>query len=267
MVSTPADRNRLWSRLTDALARHGEPLLTPIFVVDLDAFDANADDLVRRAGGKPIRVASKSLRVPALLDRALAHDGVRGVLAYTLRETLWLEEQRTCDDAVVAYPTVDRGALARLVASPSAAAQVTLMVDDVAHLDVMDSVRSSRAVPVRVALDVDAGLRLAGRHVGPKRSPLRDPADVVALARMVLGRPGFTFPGVTPAVTHPQPSTIRLRRRSSQSFRRFCARERAVSVVPVAGHVSTDRHLVVLLVDDALGATVRGVVVVLALDL
>ena len=54
-------------------------------VVDLDAFDANAADLVRRAGGKPIRVASKSVRVPALIERALAAPGFRGVLAYTLR--------------------------------------------------------------------------------------------------------------------------------------------------------------------------------------
>ncbi|MCS6712625.1 amino acid deaminase/aldolase [Brachybacterium sp. EF45031] len=35
----------------------------PVVVVDLDAFDANAGDLVRRAQGRPIRVASKSLRV------------------------------------------------------------------------------------------------------------------------------------------------------------------------------------------------------------
>ena len=63
-------------------------------VVDLDAFDANAADLVRRAGGKPIRVASKSLRVPALIARALAHAGFSGVLAYTLREALWLERAR-----------------------------------------------------------------------------------------------------------------------------------------------------------------------------
>ena len=46
------------------------------------------------------------------------------------------------------------------------------MVDDVAHLDVVDSVRASHAVPVRVAIDVDAGLRMGGQHVGPKRSPL-----------------------------------------------------------------------------------------------
>ena len=55
-------------------------------VVDLDAFDANAADLVRRAGGTPVRVASKSLRVPALVERALATPGFDGVLAYTLRE-------------------------------------------------------------------------------------------------------------------------------------------------------------------------------------
>ena len=53
------------------------------------------------------------------------------------------------------------------------------MVDDVAHLDVVDSVRASHAVPVRVAIDVDAGLRIGGQHVGPKRSPLYDAADVI----------------------------------------------------------------------------------------
>jgi D-serine deaminase-like pyridoxal phosphate-dependent protein len=163
------DRNRLWSRLDAAVAGLREPPPTPIAVVDLDAFDANADDLVRRAGGKPIRVASKSLRVPALLERALAHDGFSGVLAYTLAEALWLHETGVSDDIVVAYPTVDVAALRRLTSSPSAAAAITLMVDDPAHLDVVDSTRSSPAVPIRVALDVDAGLRFGGQHVGPKR--------------------------------------------------------------------------------------------------
>ena len=70
------------------------------------------------------------------------------------------------------------------------------MVDDVAHLDVVDSVRRSLAVPVRVAIDVDAGLRVGGQHVGPKRSPLHDPPDVVALARTVQERHGFRLVGV-----------------------------------------------------------------------
>jgi D-serine deaminase-like pyridoxal phosphate-dependent protein len=190
------DRNRLWSRLDAALRTLPEPPSTPVAVVDLDAFDANADDLVRRAGGKPVRVASKSLRVPALIRRALAHDGFAGVLAYTLAEALWLHESGVSDDIVVAYPTVDAAALRRLTASPAAAAAITLMVDDPAHLDAVDATRASRAVPVRVALDVDAGLRLGGQHIGPKRSPLHDTADVVALARRVVGREGFRLVGV-----------------------------------------------------------------------
>jgi D-serine deaminase-like pyridoxal phosphate-dependent protein len=195
----PADgfveRNRLWARLGAAVAAHPEPLPTPIAVVDLDAFDANADDLARRAAGKPVRVASKSLRVPALIARALEHDGFSGVLAYTVAEALHLHGTGTSDDVVVAYPSVDARALARLTRSEDAAAAITLMVDDVAHLDVVDAVRDSPAVPVRVAIDVDAGLRVGGQHVGPKRSPLYDAAAVTDLARAIVDRPGFVLVG------------------------------------------------------------------------
>ncbi|MCW2737739.1 amino acid deaminase/aldolase [Nocardioides sp.] len=190
------DRNRLWSRFNAAIASLPEPPATPIAVVDLDAFDANAADLVRRAGGKPIRVASKSLRVPALVERALATEGFAGVLGYTLAEALWLHETGVSDDIVVAYPTVDAAALRRLTSSPAAAAAITLMVDDPAHLYAVDAARDTFEVPVRVALDLDAGLRLGGQHIGPKRSPLFDTADVVALARCVVARDGFELVGV-----------------------------------------------------------------------
>lgn len=196
MTDDHISRNRLWSRLSSAVSALPEPPPTPLMVVDLDAFDANAADLVRRAGGKPIRVASKSLRVPALICRALENPGFRGVLAYTLREALWLEREGVTRDIVIAYPTVDRGALAQLIASPSVASHITLMVDDPAHLDLIDSLRSSRAVGVRIAIDIDAGLRMGGQHVGPKRSPLYDVADVMRLARTVNQREGFRLVGV-----------------------------------------------------------------------
>ena len=55
-----ADRMRELEEATRDLA-------PPYAVVDLDAFAWNAADLLRRASGKPIRVASKSLRCRALL--------------------------------------------------------------------------------------------------------------------------------------------------------------------------------------------------------
>lgn len=199
MPPAPAGRRELARRLAAAVAAEhgaGRPLPTPLMAVDLDAFDLNAADLVRRAGGKPVRVASKSVRVPHLLERALRHDGIEGVLCFTLREALWLHERGVSSDLLVAYPSVDRTALTRLVASPGSAAAITVMIDDVAHLEVIDSVRHSLAVPVRVAIDIDAGLRIGGQHVGPKRSPLHDPQQVAALARQVVERRGFRLVGV-----------------------------------------------------------------------
>jgi D-serine deaminase-like pyridoxal phosphate-dependent protein len=70
------------------------------------------------------------------------------------------------------------------------------MVDDVAQLDLVDSVRGSSTTSVRVALDVDAGLRLGPAAVGPKRSPLFSVPAVLDLAREVVDRPGFALVGV-----------------------------------------------------------------------
>ena len=239
MAHDYVDRNRLWSRLRDAVSALEKPPAPPVMVVDLDAFDANAADLRRRAGGTPIRLASKSVRVPALIRRGLEHEGFHGVLAYTLAEALWLEEHDICDDLVVAYPTVDRSALARLVESPRAAARITVMIDDPAHLDVVDSVRSSHAVPVRVAIDIDAGLRMGRQHVGPKRSPLYDAAGVVALARCVHARPGFrlvgamTYEGQVAGVQDDVPSqrarSVVVRRLKSMSLTQLEVRRREIA--------------------------------------
>jgi D-serine deaminase-like pyridoxal phosphate-dependent protein len=152
----------------------------PLAVIDLDAFDANAADLVRRASGKPIRVASKSVRCRALLARVLAQPGFAGVMAYAVPEARWLAAHGV-EDVFVAYPSVDRPALAALAADPVHAARVTLTIDSLEHVDFLAGL--DRPHGLRVALDVDASLRIGPVHLGVRRSPLREPADAVALAR------------------------------------------------------------------------------------
>lgn len=233
------ERHRLRARLDSAVAGADVPPQTPTMVVDLAAFDANAADLVRRASGTTLRVASKSLRVPALLRRALACPGFSGVLTYSLREALWLHGEGVCDDLVMGYPSVDRSALSHLVASPSAAAAITLMIDSVDHLDVVDSVRASKAVSIRIAIDVDAGLKLGGQHVGPKRSPLRDVRPITELARQVVDRPGFSLvgvmtyegqvAGVPDAVPNQRAKSMVVRRLKSASVEQLKVRRRSIN--------------------------------------
>src|SRR3954451_1799 len=81
----------------------------PFAFVDLDAMWANAADMLRRAAGKPIRVASKSVRCRPLLERILARDGFHGLMTFTLAESLWLESHGFSATALPS-PTAPRAA-------------------------------------------------------------------------------------------------------------------------------------------------------------
>ncbi|WP_406738852.1 amino acid deaminase/aldolase [Streptomyces sp. NBC_00853] len=169
----------------------------PLAIVDLDAFDANADDLVRRAAGKPVRVASKSVRCRALLERVLARPGFAGIMSYTLAESLWLARSGF-EDVLLAYPSTDRAGFGELANDAKLAGAVTVMVDDPAQLDLIDAARDGGAEEIRVCLELDTSLRLFGGRVriGARRSPLREPAQLAGLARAVAARPGFRVVGL-----------------------------------------------------------------------
>ncbi|MFJ8142807.1 amino acid deaminase/aldolase [Streptomyces sp. NPDC096013] len=192
----PADAGPSAARMAQ-LNRATEHLDPPFAVVDLDAFDANTTDLARRAAGQAtIRLASKSVRSRALIQRAVQQQGYRGILAFTLPEALWLAEDNS--DVVIGYPTTDRTALKRLAADERTAARVTLMVDSIAQLDFIDDVVGTSRPALRVCIDLDASLELAGGrlHLGPYRSPVHTPRQAAALARAVQYRVGFHLAGI-----------------------------------------------------------------------
>jgi D-serine deaminase-like pyridoxal phosphate-dependent protein len=181
-----------WPSLSAATAA----LDTPLGAISVEALSANAFDLLDRADGMPIRVASKSVRVRGVLDAVLALPGYRGILAYTLPEALWLAEDH--DDVVVGYPTVDRAAVAQLGADERLASRVTLMIDDLAQLDLIDSVAPpARRATIRLALELDASYQSAVLgHIGVRRSPIHTAEAARTLAAAIVKRPGFRLVGM-----------------------------------------------------------------------
>ena len=187
------DRANLQKRLDRATGH----LETPLAVVDLAAFDDNATQLVARAGGKPVRLASKSVRCRELISRALAKPGWHGVMAYTLAEAIWLVRTGVTDDVLLAYPTVDRTALAELTTDPKLAAAIAIMVDSPIHLDLVDQVTPPGNRPdVRLCIDLDSSWRPGPLHVGVRRSPVHSAGQASALARRLVARPGFKLVGM-----------------------------------------------------------------------
>lgn len=197
--TSPWERPELyWPGLSAATA----DLDPPYGVISLPALAHNAHDMLRRAGGTTIRVASKSVRVRGIVDAVLTLPGYSGVLAYTLPEALWLasgdDSHVPIEDVVVGYPTTDRAAIRRLATDPSLAARVTLMIDEIEQLDLIDAVLApGKRETIRVALELDASWSstLLG-HIGAWRSPIATAEDARSLAAAVAARPGFALVGM-----------------------------------------------------------------------
>jgi D-serine deaminase-like pyridoxal phosphate-dependent protein len=169
----------------------------PVAVVDLDAFDHNADDMARRASGLPIRVATKSVRCRTLIERVLKHPGYQSLMAYSLPEALWLHANGVSNDILVAYPTVNRSAISQLAGDEEARQHITIMVDEEAHLDLIDAARGTQGTEIRVCLDLDVSWRPRQNvHIGTHRSPLHTPQQAREFAIQIGDRKDFRLVGL-----------------------------------------------------------------------
>lgn len=177
------------------LHRHYEEIFAgveaPFAFVDLDAMWANADAMLDRAAPKPVRVATKSVRSRSLLRTIIERDDrFRGLMTFTLPETLWLAESGF-GDLLLAYPTTNRDALRELAlrsaGDPDRAPVLT--VDSVEHLDLIESVLGKGGGPIPVSIELDAGWRgPRGIRAGARRSPVQTADEAVELAREISRR-------------------------------------------------------------------------------
>jgi D-serine deaminase-like pyridoxal phosphate-dependent protein len=115
-------------------------------------------------------------------------------MSYALPEALWLARNGV-DDILMGYPSVHREALRSLAGDAEAARRITLMVDDPEQLALIKAITGG-GERIRVCLDVDASLRIFGQHLGVRRSPLRTPDQVQAVARKIADDDAFELVGV-----------------------------------------------------------------------
>lgn len=178
MVRVPDDVLARWDAATEGAT-------APFVVLDLDALEANADDLVRRAAGRPVRVASKSVRCREVLVQVLQRPGFSGVMAYAVAEAAWLV-RGGLRDVFVAYPSADVAALRDVTGEDLLRREVTVTIDSVEHVDWLRHALGDAVRGLGVAVDVDASLRVGRLHLGVRRSPTRTPEQALAVVRAAL---------------------------------------------------------------------------------
>lgn len=169
----------------------------PLAFVDLDRFDTNATAIRLRAGRLPIRVASKSIRCAALLERLLERPAYEGVMAFSAAEVAWLA-QRLVEgtDIFCAYPTVDPHDVGACLDASQRGARVALMVDHVEQVRRLGAMAKGKGATLRLMLDLDMSLRLPGLHFGVRRSPVHDVPGALCVAGAIAADPHLTLVGL-----------------------------------------------------------------------
>jgi D-serine deaminase-like pyridoxal phosphate-dependent protein len=195
VITEPRARYERYRRVVD-----GEAM--PCAIVDLDALEANARALVRplAGSGKTMRVATKSVRCPDLVTyvRDAASAVARGLMTYTAAETMFWA-RRGEKDLLLAYPVSRDSEAAQVAEANAVGAAAAVVADSREHLELLGAAARAARVTIPVVLEVDVSWRPLGDvgvHVGVRRSPLREPGDIIALARAAVATESLRFHGV-----------------------------------------------------------------------
>lgn len=168
----------------------------PFAYLDLDLLDANIQAILARAGDKRIRLASKSLRSVAVIRCILDADPrIQGLMCFTVAEAIWLASQGFTD-LLLGYPVANPADYADVARATADGAQITLMVDSLAHVERAEAAASAAGVRLPLCLDLDMSLDVPGLHFGPWRSPLRSAAEARPVAERILASPHLTLDGI-----------------------------------------------------------------------
>jgi D-serine deaminase-like pyridoxal phosphate-dependent protein len=164
---------------------------TPALYLDEEALAKNIDWVLRNAGGKKIRVATKSIRSVSILKKILEASPVfQGLMTFTLEESLWLREQGF-KDLLIGYPTVDSTHLKILAQDPS---EIILMVDDPRQIEILKAHYEGR--PFSICLDIDLSMDLPGVRFGVFRSPLKNLERIKNISALILKTPEVRLLGL-----------------------------------------------------------------------
>lgn len=168
-----------------AYKRWAASLSKPFAFLDLNLFHENIQSIREAAGGKRIRLASKSLRsVPVLRHILNSGDPFHGVMCYTGEEALFLAE-KGLDDLLVAYPVWNADTIRAIAVAVKKGVSLTLMVDCKEHVDRIDAIAREEQTVLPLCLDIDLALSLPGLHFGVYRSPLSSLDAFLALAEHI----------------------------------------------------------------------------------
>jgi D-serine deaminase-like pyridoxal phosphate-dependent protein len=171
-------------------------------IVDLDCLDENISRISEMVfnAGKKIRIASKSVRVPWLLEYIMKKGGphFQGIMCYSVPEAAFLATQGF-DDLLVAYPTVGSADLELFYSLIQDGLNISLMVDSINQVEEIEKIWQKNGPTQhqgKVCIDVDMSWKPAGMHLGVFRSSVGSLKDFQLVYQKINESQHVKFAGI-----------------------------------------------------------------------
>lgn len=171
----------------------------PMVICDLDAFNQNLE----RVGNyltkvkKSLRLCTKSVRVPELVNKVEKEDFVNGIFTYNSAEALFYAENYEIKDILLGYPTMSKVDVDELCKAASIdGVSITVVVDDIKQINLLEEFAVKNNVEFNTLIEIDVADKLFGRNVGVYRSPIRAPKAAVKLAQIISKANNLYFRGI-----------------------------------------------------------------------
>lgn len=171
----------------------------PMVICDIDAFNHNLNLVGKhlRKVNRKLRLCTKSVRVPDLIAKAEKEDFIIGLFTYNSAEALFYAEKYGIKDILIGYPITSKIDAEELCqAAKIKGTKISVMADSPFHLDLLEEAASKHEVTLNILLELDVADHFLGILVGSLRSPLREPEEVVKMAKEVEKRKHLTFGGI-----------------------------------------------------------------------
>ncbi len=169
----------------------------PAAVLDEDLLLANVSNIIDRAKGVKIRVASKSVRSISVLKKIISINptAFSGIMAFTLDEAIFLADNGF-DDILLGYPSMQESLIRDVAKAVKGGKRIVLMADLVEHLELINKIGKEEEVDMLVCLDADMSIKFPGVYFGVYRSSLTNKEKLDTLLSKIGGLNNINIVGL-----------------------------------------------------------------------
>ena len=168
----------------------------PCAFLDMDSLDENISQILERANGTRIRVASKSVRSLPMLKYLLdAAPLIQGVMAFSGEEAVFLS-QNGLDDILLGYPVAQKASLEAICKEVAKGKKIILMIDNTEQAERANTIAAAQNVTLELCMDADMSTSFPGLHFGVFRSPIRSAEAALELRGTIKSLSNVKLTGI-----------------------------------------------------------------------